>query len=131
LILQEAQKKNITVSQQEINDQIKTIEKNISASGQTLDQALAAQHMTKQDLDEQIKVQKIAEKMFAKDAVVTDAQAQKYVADNPTLFTQSTDAEKIAAAKQQWSQQKLQEKFQAWLQKIQQSAKIQYFVNYP
>lgn len=131
LIMQEAQKKNILVSENEIDAQIKDIEKSLSASGQSLGSALAAQGQTKEDLREQIMVQKIAEKMFAKDMVVSEAEAKKYVETNPTLFAQEkTEEAKVLGAKTQLSQQKLAEKFQAWVQKLQQNAKVTQFVNY-
>lgn len=130
LIMQEARKKNILISQKEIHDQIKEIEKKLSASGQSLDSALESQGQTKQDLREQIEIQKIAEKLFAKESVVSEAELNKYFEENKAMLQGETDEEKKKNAKQQLQQQKLATKFQDWLAKLQKNAKIVQFVNY-
>ncbi|MFH1833156.1 MAG: hypothetical protein ABH816_03235 [Candidatus Levyibacteriota bacterium] len=131
LILSQAQKKNITVSQSEIDTQILTIEKSLTDQGQTLDSALAFQGMTKQDLVEQIRIQKIIEKILGKDISVSDKEIDDYIANNNlTTPDGSSDDEFKAGIKQQLEQQKMGEKFQTWIAEVQKSAKIEYYINY-
>lgn len=131
LIFQEARKENITVSQQEIDSEIQKIEKNLSAQGQTLDQALAASNMKRSDLIDQIRIQKIVEKKFAKEITVTDKEIDDYISQNKITTPDNTKPEDTRArVKQQLEQQKLSEKFQSWVTDLRKKAKINYIVNF-
>ncbi len=131
LIFQEARKQNITVAQSEVDDQIKQIEENLKSSGQTLDQALASQGMSKNTLETQIRLQKLIEKILGKDIQVSDKDVDDYITKNKDLFPKDMKAEDIKKnAKQDLTQQKLSEKFQTWITDLKSKAKIQYFVKY-
>ena len=131
LILQEAQKKQVDVSQKEIDEQVKKVEDSLKKQGQNLDAAVTIQGLTRKDFITQIKLQKLVEKMLAKDVKVTDKEVEDYVEKNKNNIPKDMKPEDAKmSARQQLEQQKLGEKFQPWLQKLQSSAKIQYFVNY-
>ena len=131
LILQEAQKKHVDVSQKEIDEQVKKVEDSLKKQGQNLDAALTIQGLTRKDFVTQIKLQKLVEKMLAKDVKVTDKEVEDYVEKNKNNIPKDMKPEDAKmSARQQLEQQKLGEKFQPWLQKLQSTAKIQYFVNF-
>lgn len=131
LILQEARKQNVTVSQDEINAELKRIEDNVKASGQTLDEVLALQGMSRESLIEQIRIQKTVEKILGKQIQVTDKEVQDYISKNSeTLGSDPNSQETKNNVKQQLTQQKLSEKFQTWLDDLKKKAKINYFVSY-
>ncbi len=131
LILSEAKKKNISVSQDEIDTQISNIVKSLSGQGQTLDQALIAQSMTKQELVEQIKIQKIVEKLFSKDVTVSTKDIDDYIASNKITAPEGVTEDQLkTSVKQQLQQQKISENFQTWLADAKKSSKVNYFVNY-
>lgn len=123
LIRQEARKKGINVTRDEINSEISKIEGTIKAQGQTLDEALAAQGWTKKDLEDQIVTQKIVEKLLADKVLVTDQEVDDYVKANKSTEPRDT-------IKEQLRQQKLFEAYQAWIQGLMAQAKINYFVKY-
>lgn len=131
LILQESQKRNIDVSIAEINDLIKKIEADLKKQGQSLDQALSFQGMTRQDLESQLRIRKLVEKMLAKDIKVTDKEVSDYIEKNKATIPEDlkTD-EAIKTARQQLEQQKIATKAQAFIEDLQKKAKINYFVNY-
>lgn len=131
LISQEAKKRKIDVSQQEIDADIKRIETGLTSQGQTLDQAMLAQGITREDLIKDIKIQKLVEKMFAKDIKVADSEVTDYIDKNQSSIpTNLTPDDVKKQVRQQLEQQKLSTVFQAWLDSAQKNAKIQYFVNY-
>jgi len=131
LINQEAQKQNISVSQKEIDEQVKKVEDSLKKQGQTLDTALSFQGLTKEDFIAQIKLQKLVEKMLAKDIKVTDKEVSDYIEKNKDSIPKDLKAEEVtASARQQLQQQKLSSKAQSWIQGLQSKAKINYFVNY-
>lgn len=131
LILQEARKQNVSVTDQEVDAEIKKIEQNLSSQGQKLDQVLSLQGMTKDSLIEQIKIQKLIEKMVGKDIKVSDKEVQDYVADNKESFPEGSNEQQVnSQVREQLQQQKLNEKVQTWLDKLQKDANINYFVSF-
>lgn len=131
LIMQEAAKKNISVTEQEISDEVKKIEENVKAQGQDLDTVLSFQGMTRDELSKQIKIQKVIEKLLSDKLVVSEAELTAYISENKDTFAKDAKAEDIKlTAQDQLRQQKLGSAFQTWITEIKASAKIQYFVQY-
>lgn len=131
LIVQEAKKQNIAISREEINQEIKKLGENLSKRGQNIDQLLAAQGMAKTDLVEEIRIQKLVEKILAKEIQVSDKEIAEYMDKNKETLSQGTDSAVLGeSVKKQLEQEKLSEKFQAWMDSLQKKAKINYFVAY-
>jgi foldase protein PrsA len=127
LILDEAKKQNVSISDGEINEEIKKIEENISKQGQELAALLDAQGMTRNDLLEQIKLQKIVEKIAGKDISISEQEVNDYIKTNKDLISKDTDIEKIKETiKGQLEQEKLNEKIQTLVESLRQNAKINY-----
>lgn len=130
LINDEAQKKGITVTNEEVAAEIKTIEDQIKAQGGTLDQALAAQGITRDSFNEQITIQKKVEKILADKTQVTDAEVDKYISDNQITIPSGQEASYKEQIKNEIKQQKLSTEVQTLINSLKSQAKIQYFVNY-
>jgi len=131
LILQEAKKQGVTVSQEDIDKELKRIEENIKRQGQTLDQALMLQGMTKENLVDQIRLQKMIEKIVGKDIKVADKEVDDYIAKNQESLPQDQERKVLGAqVKDQLRQQKLNEKVNAWIESLRKNAKISSFVFY-
>lgn len=130
LISQEAAKKNITVSQKQIDEELKKIEASLAQQGQTLDQVLQLQGMTKQSLTDQIRTQKMVEALVGS-VSVTNKDIDTYMEANKSSMPEGGNVTEIKkTVKTQLEQQKVNEKAQALLQKLQKEAKINYFVAY-
>lgn len=130
LLEQDAAKKGISVSQSDVDSQVKKIDQQLASQGQTLDQALAARGMTKADLEDQLKLQTLLQKLLANDIKVSDTEVSDYIDKNKdTLPTGESDDQLKATVKQQLEQQKLTTAAQALVQKLQQQAHINYFIN--
>lgn len=131
LILQEMEKKNITVSSEEVTSEIKKIEDALKQQGRTLSDALMQQGLTRAELEEQLKIQKMIEKLFSKDAVVSDKEVDAYIEENKEALPADQEESALKTTiKEQLKQQKLTTKFQTWLEGLQKQAKIEYYVNY-
>lgn len=131
LIEQEAKKQNISVSEQEVNSEIKKVESNLSKSGQKLDQVLQVQGLTRMDLRKLIRLDKLVGKMVGKDVKISDAQVSDYIAKNKdSLPQEQTEAQLKLTVTNQLKQQELSTKVQTWLSNLQSKAKVQYFVQY-
>lgn len=131
LINQEARKKGVTVGQAEINDEIKKIENNLESQGQKLDQLLELQGMTRKDLEDQIRVKKIVEKIIGKEITVSDKEVDDYIKDNKITITDPEKTEETRKnIKEQLKQKKLNEKVRAWLEDLQSKAQINYLIKF-
>lgn len=131
LIFQEARKKNVSVSEDEIAAEIKKIEDNLSKQGQSLDQLLITQGLGRDSLKKRITIQKLVEKLIGKDIAVSDKEVDEYIEKNKDQLPQDQDQNKLRSdIKEQLKQQKLSEKVQNWLTDLQKNSKINYFVSY-
>ncbi len=131
LILQEADKQNVQVSDEQVDDEIKKIEDNLSQQGQTLDQVLELQGLTRESLRDQVRVQKTVEILLGREIVVTEAEVTDYIASNSAALPQEMEETELKTmVEQQLRNQKLSERFQTWLQDLRQNANIDYLVNY-
>lgn len=131
LIDTELNKKNISVTKEEIDGEIKKIEAQVTSQGGTLEVALAQQGITEEKLREQITVQKKLEKLLSDKVVVADAEVNAYIKNNkvtPPKDTKTEDFKKQIS--EQLKQQKFQTEAQKWVAGLTSSAKIKYYVNY-
>lgn len=126
VIKQEASKRHITITQQDIDSQMKGIESNLAKQGQTLDAALAAQGMTRSDLTQRIMIQSYVQKMVGP-VSVSDKEISDYMTQNKDSLPPGSDANSV---KQQLMQQKLQQKEQTFVQDLTSKAKVTRWVNY-
>jgi len=130
LIGNEARVKGITVNNDEVEEQLKTIEAQITAQGGTLDSALGAEGLTRDDLKRQIIVQKQAEKILAETIQVSDNEVEAYIAE--IGLTIPTGQEEVT--RNQIREQLLAEKrgaaFNQFITDLRAKAKINYYINY-
>jgi hypothetical protein len=131
LILQEMKKNTIVITQGEIENEIKKITTNLVSQGTTLDQALAAQGMTKDQLNEEIKIQLFIQKVNANKSKVTEKEVADFVTTNKAQFPEGTTDEQMKAqAMQQLTAQKQQQETASYIKSLQDRAKIIRFVQY-
>lgn len=125
LIYQEAKKQGVEIEKSLIDTEIASIEAKIVEQGQTLEAALSAEGMTKSDLEAQIQIQKIAEKLSKPNTEITQAQIDDYLTKNkaylPTTYTKEQLQE---LAKTQLTTEIKNEAVNTWFTEIQKNAKI-------
>ncbi len=128
LILEEAAKKKVEISDQDIDQELKNIEKSVTEQGQNLDQLLLAQNLTHDELKKQVRIQLLLKKMVGK-VEVTEKEVNGYIEKNKDSIPQDAKMEDITKqVKEQLSQQKLNDKIQELIQKLQNGAKIEYLL---
>jgi foldase protein PrsA len=131
LILQEAKKENISITQSDIDAQIKKITASLKTQGMTLDQALTAKGLTKADLNDELKIELSIDKMVGTDIPVTAKEIDDFVATQKSQMPEgTTDAQFRAQETIQLKQQKLQIKTNEFIKNLQDKAKITHFVSY-
>lgn len=130
LIAQEARKKHVSVSDAEVDKEIKNIEKRLSGQGQKLSDALTSANMSMSDLRDQVRYQKLLEKMVGP-VTITDKEVNDYIEQNKASLPQGTDEATLKAqVKDSLSQQKLNDKIQPFVQNLQSQAHVSKWVSY-
>ena len=127
LIWGEANKKGIKIDKSVIDEEIKKIEEQIISQGQTLELALSSRGMSRKDLEDQISLQKIVERLSATETQITQAQIDEFLKTNKDqLPAKSTKDELQKIAKDELERQASEDAITAWLEKIKKEAKIIY-----
>lgn len=131
LILQEGKKSGVNVGAQTLADEVKKIEESLKTQGLELDSALAERGQTREDLNDQIRIQKIIETILGKNITVTQEELKAYFDSNKDIFEKDAKFEDVKAQIQdQLVQSKLYSEYQKWIVDLRNKAEIYYFVNY-
>lgn len=125
LVFQEAAKKGISIDKSVIDTEIATIEAQVKVQGETLEAALAAEGMTKADLEDQIRIQKFVEKLANPNTDITQTQIDDFVKSNKASFPSTYTKEQLeAAAKEQLISQAKNTAINTWFTELEKSAQI-------
>jgi parvulin-like peptidyl-prolyl isomerase len=128
---QEAEKQGINISQQEIDDEMKKIEETVIAEGSTLEEAFEQQNVTREEVEEQIVLQKKLQLILEKGIQITDEEVNSYIESNKDQFTDEMSAEeKAARAREVIRQNQLSLRYQEWLDSVQNNPEIKYLIEY-
>jgi len=130
LIENEAKAKKISVTDEEINAEIKNLEDQIKAQGGTLEAILTAQGMTIDDVKKQIILQKEVEKLLADKINVTDEEIAQYIKDNNITVESGQEEAVNAEIKSQLTNSNLNTEALTLINDLKTKAKIKYFVEY-
>jgi len=127
LINQEAKKQKINITDDQIQKNIEKIEK--SLSGQiSLDDALEAQGITREQLNSDMKLQLTIEKLVSQGIEINDEEIAEYFKENKEFFTATEEGKQKEEAINNLRQQKINERFQEWLENLNNTAKILRFI---
>jgi len=131
LIETELAKNGITIEAGDVDTKIKEIEAQVATQGGTLEEALASQGMTMEQLRAQLETQLKLEKLLATRVQVTAEEVDAYITENKITPPKDVSLEEV---KTQVTEQLKQEKFQAeaqkWVADITEKATIKYYVTY-
>jgi parvulin-like peptidyl-prolyl isomerase len=127
LILNEGNAKGVKIEQKDIDEELAKIETQLKAQNETLESALAANNMTKADLEKQIRLKKIETALSAPKTEITQAQIDQFLLTNKSLLpTGKTKEELQTMAKDQLTIEASQSAASTWMDNLRQSAKIIY-----
>lgn len=131
LILQEAKKQGIKISDEEIGEKISEIETQLESQGTDLDTLLQTQGQTRQTLEEQLRIELIIEKIFDEEVSISDEQVRDYFEENKGLLGEDASFEEVKdQLEEELRQQALSNRFQLWLDDLKQKSRIHYFLKF-
>jgi len=127
MILSEAQKEGVVVSQEDIDKEIGSIEEDIKAQGKTLEEALVAEGMEKSDLERQILIRLLVEKMVSKTGEVSEEEIASFLEENEGMLPTDVSEEELnQLAKDQISSQKDNEMINSWISELEAKSTVVY-----
>lgn len=125
LMKQALEDKRIVVTDAEVDKEIANLEKQLKERNQKLEDILKQQSVTKEELRENIRLNKGFEKLFADKIKISDDEVKKYIEENESLFAEGTsDEKKIEQARQLLRTRKLSQEYQNWLSSARAKATI-------
>jgi hypothetical protein len=130
LIQNEARKKGIVVSEEEITAEIGKIEAQVSSQGMTLADALSTRGMTLDVLKDQIQIQKEVEKLIAEKVIVSEEEVQSYITTNKITLPKGEEQKAKDQIKEQIKNQKMTQEVQIFIAGLKTAAKITYYREY-
>jgi hypothetical protein len=131
LILQEAKKQNIKISSEEVNQKVADIENLYKNQNENLDSLLSASGMTRNELENQIRLNLTIEKILSKDLTVSDQEVSDYFNKNKNYYPKGTTlADKTEEIKATLTQNKLSDRYQSWINEQKNNSRILYFLNF-
>lgn len=131
LIQREIKKQGVVVSDVEVAKEIADIELVFENQGTTLDDTLALQGQTREDLEKKIRMQKAIQKILENKVTVTDQEIKDYFENNSQLFGEEAVFDELKEdIRQQIINEKLNAEYGNWVTKLREESNIIYFVKY-
>jgi len=124
LIKEEAAKQKVTVAKEEVGEAMNTISERATAQGTSLDELLAAQGITLASVREEVRLQKLLERMVG-EITVAEEQIKTYFEDNKTTLYKDLTLEEVRDdISEQVKQQELINKIQELIGRLQAEAQV-------
>ncbi len=131
LIETELAKNGITIEMNAVDTKVKEIEAQVATQGGTLEEALASQGMTMEQLRTQLETQLKLEKLLATKVLVSPEEVDAYITENKITPPKEVSLDEVKAqVGEQLRQEKFQEEAQKWVADITEKANIKYYVTY-
>ena len=126
IILDEAAKNNVAVSEEDVNQKIKQVEDSLGGA-QVLDSMLAQQGQDRNSVRQQLKLQIAIEKLYSKEATISAEEVANFIEQNQEQLRATDSAGQEKEAIEALKNQKLSQIFSQKFQDLRQKAKIQIF----
>ncbi|MBI4035603.1 SurA N-terminal domain-containing protein [Candidatus Daviesbacteria bacterium] len=126
IILGEAAKNNVVVSEADVNKKIAEVETSVGGA-QSLDALLSQQGQTRQSIRQQLKLQLAIEKLYTNEATVSAEEVSQFIEQNKEQLRATDSAGQQKEAYDAIKSQKLSQLFSQKFQELKTKAKIQIF----
>lgn len=123
LIQKEADAKKVSVSGDEVKNEVVRLEKTLNGR-MSLNDALKAQGMTRDDFNSQVRIKLLVDKLLANETKVEDKEIDDFIAKNKDNIISSDAAQVREQVKDNLHQQKIAQQFEGWLNGIKQRITI-------
>lgn len=126
LIMEEAQKQGINVSDDEVEEKVKEVEAQVGGA-EAMKKFLDLQGLTQEDLRNQLKIKAIVDQILAKQIQVTEKEIQDFLTQNQEALPATDAANLKVMAEQAVREEKTSNAFQKWYDGLKNKYKIYKF----
>ncbi|KKR80856.1 MAG: Foldase protein PrsA [Candidatus Daviesbacteria bacterium GW2011_GWA1_41_61] len=126
ILLNEAGKKGVTISNKELDNKVAEVETKVGGS-KMLDSLLSSQGQNRDSFRQQLKFQLIIEKIYDGEATVSAQEVEKFITENKDRLQATDSAGQQKEAQDLLKQEKLSQIFAEKFQQLKQQAKIRIF----
>lgn len=130
LVLDEAKEKGVTVTDQELEDELTILKDGVTQMGGTFEAALAERGFTEDSLRHGILVQLTLKKLVADIIVVTNEDIDQYILESEIEISEEESAQFRESLQQQLQEEKFSQEAPGFIEKLRAEADIEYLVNY-
>lgn len=133
VVRQELDKKNVWVSEEEVESEMQEINTLLSEQGQTLQDYLAFQGISEQSFRNNVMLNMRIRKTLEQEVTVSEEEIDSYIEENKEMFSEDVDTESEefrSSIREQLADQKINESASAWVEKLRASASIKYLKTY-
>lgn len=123
LITGAAQKEGVIISQADVDAKVVSITQTLGPDV-NLEELLQYQGMTKEDFENQVRLQLTVEKVLGKGVTVEEGEIDTFIQGNRETMTATDEASLRSEARNTLLSQKTSEKMQPWLMELRDKAKI-------
>lgn len=127
LIRSEAQKQQVVVTQADIDQRAEEILASFGSS-LSIDDFLQLQGISREEFNNQLKLQLEVQKILTKDLTITDNDVAAYIASNAAMLMATEPAQLQQEARGAMVDEHISKVFEGWLQDIRTKASIQQFL---
>lgn len=125
LVMMEAEAKGVSVSDEAVAKRISEIEKDVSSSGQKLDDILKAQGLTREDVKTQTRLQLTLKELLKDTTKVSDEEVATLVEEQKDARPEGvSDADFSAQIRESLEQQKFATEVQSYIESLREKAQI-------
>lgn len=130
LLSQQASKEGIKIDQAKIQQELDSLAERFGGAD-SLDTIREQYGLSKDQLNEQIRLRLVQEKLAAKlfDVQVEEQEVKDYFEQNSSAFADKSLEEVKGQIKETLLNQKMQQEFSAWFEKVKQEAQIKTYIN--
>lgn len=129
IILQEAKKQGIVVSQDDVNNELAKINESVKKQGATLNEVLEMQGVSYEQLIENIKIQKILEEILKGEINVTDEEIKTQYDQNKDVYGKEKSFEDLKEdIRFQLYQERITAAYRKWIEEKRNSSKVENYL---
>lgn len=131
LVQAEAVKQGKTVTEEQVDQEIDSIDQQFTSQGQDLNALLAQQGMTQADLRHQIRIKKLMDQLIPTGTPPSEEEIVAQLKAQEAFFPKEmTEADRRSAITNQLAQQQQSQSLDTWLESLKTGANIQYLRSY-
>lgn len=130
LIVYEAKKRDIDVRKEEIDDEIKRLEKQAIDNGVTLIQLLKQKDTTIEELERNTRTRLLLYKILSEDIDITEWEIDEYLKQNPYLIKEGEEEIIRNKVYEILLNKKASIKYDSWIKQVKAESEVRYIINF-